>query len=85
MPHKPNPKKLEDRIAKKIAFRNCKSAKSNLDHTGMREVIYTGEDNKIAGEVLAILKGQDHGELLEVEQGLVLAANNGDGYFEGFN
>lgn len=83
MPHKRSPKKLEIRAAQKYIYQHSVNVNRNNNPDEMRERVYTGTAEDVAGAVLAECKGERSVAIPEYPQGLVISDSRGEGFFDG--
>lgn len=79
MSNRRSKKKLEEKIARQVAFRN---SEVSPDKDKIREVIFVGTADQLKGDVLAIICDQREGDIPEIPQGCVLANPIGEGLYD---
>ena len=82
MVHRRNPKKLEERLARKYVYANSVSACRSNDPDEIREKVFTGKPEDVEKYVLAEIKGERQGVIPEYPQGLVFSDSRGEGFFD---
>lgn len=79
MPNRRSKRKLEEKIARQVAFYNSQvSPEKDL----IREVVFVGTADQLKGDVLAIVQDRREGDIPEIPQGCVLSNPIGEGLFD---
>lgn len=81
MPNRRSKKKLEEKVARQVAFRN---SEVSHDRDKIREVIFVGTPDQLKGDVLAIIRDHREGDIPEIPQGCVLANPIGEGFYDAY-
>ena len=83
MSNRRSKRKLEEKAARQYAFKHSvRTTGQRMNIIEVKETVYIGTAEELAGAVLAIVAGERTGMIPEIPQGLILSDSRGEGFYD---